>query len=110
MLIFGENMRNELWAWCRRRTPEGQILAGWQLAVRAVLFPLDFFYWRMSMTRGYRWQDDTWLIHGVRFSSESLRRLSKNDGRLLKVVCRDGELVTIEQHNAKLSGAEGVRS
>ena len=97
-------MRNELWAWCRRKTPEGQILDGWQLAVRAVLFPLDFFYWRMSMTRGYRWQDDTWLIHGVRFSSESLRRLSKNDGRLLKVVCRDGELVTIEQHNVEVSG------
>ena len=48
------------------------------------------------MTRGYRWQDDTWLIDGIRFPSESLRRLAKSDGKVLKVVLQDSDLLTLE--------------
>ena len=89
--------RTAIWRWARQGIPEGQILPVWLRRVRAVLFPLQAFYWRMSGHTGYRFEDDTWLIHGIRFSSESLLQLSTQNGTLLRVVNRDGELVTIER-------------
>ena len=89
-------MRKIIWEWFRSSIPEGQILSPWLLSVRAILFPLDFFYWRMSMTRGYRLEDDTWLIEGIRFPSHSLSNLSKMDGSLLKVVCKEDGIVKIK--------------
>ena len=89
--------RPAIWQLARKGIPEGQILPVWLRRVRAVLFPLQAFYWRMSDRTGYRWEDDTWLIHGIRFASESLRHLSTQDGALLRVVSVDGERVTIER-------------
>lgn len=89
--------RQAIWRWARKGIPEGQILPVWLRWIWAALFPLQAFYWRMSGHTGYRWEDDTWLIHGIRFASESLLQLSKQDGALLRVVSVDGELVTIER-------------
>tara|TARA_R110000782_G_scaffold187844_1_gene277972 strand:+ start:464 stop:745 length:282 start_codon:yes stop_codon:yes gene_type:complete len=75
--------------------PQGQVLSRWLLVVRAVLFPLDTFYWRMSKTRGYDWQTDSWNIEGVRLSGASLRMLSKAAGGFYQID-RDGDLILIE--------------
>jgi hypothetical protein len=81
------------------------ILPWWALSVRAVLYPLEFFYWRMSQQTGYQWQNDTWLINGVTYSGESLRWMAKAQGETYRVT-RTGETVTLERvHNAKVSGA-----
>jgi hypothetical protein len=72
------------------------ILPWWALTMRAMLFPLDFFYRRMSRTRGYQWENDTWLIEGVTYSGAALRWLSKAQGETYRVT-RTGETVTLER-------------
>jgi len=47
-------MRNKIWNAVRSKVPVGMILPWWALVARAILYPLDFFYWRMSQTRGYQ--------------------------------------------------------
>ena len=89
-------MRNTIWNAVRSKVPEGAILPWWALAVRAALYPLDFFYWRMSKATGYQWQKDIWLINGVTYSGESLRRLSMEQGEAFRVT-RTGETVTFER-------------
>ncbi len=89
-------MRDMVWNAVRSKVPEGMILPWWALAVRAVLFPLDFFYWRMGNTTGYQWQNDTWLINGVTYSGEALRWLAKAQGETYRVT-RTGETVTLER-------------
>jgi len=89
-------MRNAIWEFCCSRIPEGMILPWWALAIRAVLFPLDFFYWRMSLTRGYQWQSDTWLIEGVTYSGRALRIFAKAQGQTY-LVTRSGSVVTLER-------------
>lgn len=97
-------MRNTIWTWFRQKLPEGMILPWWALMVRAVLFPLDFFYWRMSKARGYQWQSDTWIIEGVTYSGEALRRLAKAQGEIYRVT-RLGETVVLERvRNAAAAG------
>ena len=98
-------MRDMIWNAVRSQVPEGMILPWWALTVRAVLFPLDFFYWRMSQTRGYQWEKDAWLIEGVTFSGAALRNLAAAQGETYRVK-RTGETVTLERvHNAELTGA-----
>ena len=89
-------MRNMIWNAVRSKVPEGTIIPWWALSVRAVLFPLDFFYWRMSKTTGYQCQNDTWLINGVTYSAEALRRMAKAHGETYRVT-RTGETVTLER-------------
>lgn len=88
-------MRAAIWNWTRAQLPEGMILPWWALTVRAVLFPLDFMFWRMSRTRGYQWENDTWLIHGVRYSGMAMLMLAKAQGEIYRVT-RTGETVTLE--------------
>jgi hypothetical protein len=93
-------MRNSIWLFFTQSLAEGQLLPKWAIAIRFIMYPLDTFYWHLSAKKGhdgYRWQDDTWLIHGIRYSSRSLFQLSKQDGALLRVVARDGETVRIER-------------
>jgi hypothetical protein len=97
-------MRNKVWNAVRAKVPEGMALPWWALTARAVLYPLDFFYWRMSQTRGYQWQNDTWLIEGVTYSGVALRYLAAAHGETYRVT-RTGETVTLEQvHNKELNG------
>ena len=80
----------------RSKVPEGMILPWWALAVWAALFPLDYFYWRMSETRGYQWQRDVWLIEGVAYSGKALRWLATAHGETYRVT-RTGDTVTLER-------------
>ena len=89
-------MRDIVWKLVRSKVPEGGILPLWALIVRAVLFPLDFFYWRMGQTTGYQCQTDTWLINGVTYSAEGLRLIAVAQGETYRVT-RTGETVTLER-------------
>jgi hypothetical protein len=88
-------MRKNLWAWIRRGIPEGRILPLWALVIRAALFPLEFFYWKMSKTLGYQIETDIWLIEGMQFSATSLHRLARAQGQAYRFT-RTGETITVE--------------
>jgi hypothetical protein len=88
-------MRDKIWARVRKNIPVGQILPKWAIAVRAILFPLDFFFWRMSQVKGYQWETDTWLIEGVHYSNEVFRSLADSAGELYQVR-REGKIVVFE--------------
>jgi len=85
-----------IWNAVRSNVPEGMILPWWALTVRAVLYPLDFFYWRMSKTKGYQLKNDTWLIEGVTYSGSALRLLSKATGETYRVT-RTVDTLTLER-------------
>lgn len=89
-------MKDMIWNAVRSNVPEGMILPWWALTVRAVLYPLDFFYWRMSKTKGYQWEKDTWLIEGVTYSRSALRLLSKATGETYRVT-RTVDTLTLER-------------
>jgi len=89
-------MRDMIWNAARSKVPEGMILPWWALAVRAVLYPLDFLFWRMSRTRGYQCENDTWLIEGVTYSAKALRWMARAQGEVYRVT-RTGETVTLEK-------------
>jgi len=89
-------VRNRIWNWIRAGIPEGAILPLWALSVRAALFPLDFFYWRMGKARGYQWGTDTWLIEGVTYSGTALRYLAAAQGEIYRIT-RTGKVVTLER-------------
>ena len=89
-------MRDSLWKLAVSRHPEGMILPRWLLAIRAVLYPLDSFYWLMSKSRGYQWESDTWIVEGVRYTGAALRALANAQGETYRIT-RTGECVTIER-------------
>lgn len=97
-------MRDKVWNAVRSKVPEGMILPWWALTVRAVLYPLDFFFWCMSKQTGYQWQTDTWVIEGVTYSGAALRHLAAAQGETYRVA-KTGETVTLERvHNVELRG------
>lgn len=89
-------MRNKLWLFAIRNHPEGKVLSCKLLFLRAILFPLDSFYWRMSKSRGYNIMNDTWSIYGVVYSNKSLVKLSNAQGETFKVT-RSGKCVILEK-------------
>jgi len=89
-------VRARLWEWASARHSEVVILPRWLLVIRATLYPLDFFYWKMSKSRGYQWQSNTWNIHGVRYTDEGLRALADARGEIYRIT-RTGESVTLER-------------
>jgi len=66
------------------------VLPWWLVAIRAMLFPIDTLYWRLSQSRGYQPYSDTWLIDGVRLSSNAIAQLPKHVGRCF-LVTREGD-------------------
>lgn len=100
-------MRDMILNLVQSKVPEGMILPWWALTVRAFLYPLDFFYWRMSRQIGYQLETDTWLIEGVTYSGSALRLLAKAQGETYRVT-RTGDTVTLERvDNAELTGRPG---
>lgn len=89
-------MRETLWRRVRANVPDGQILPWWALAARAVLYPLDFLFWRLSKARGYQPESDTWLIGGIRYSSMALHLLAQAQGETYRVT-RAGDTVIFER-------------
>lgn len=71
------------------------MLPKWAIGVKALLYPLECFYWHMSKRCGYQMEDDTWIIYGIRYSDEALRLLSKAQGETYKIKCVDN-VVTLE--------------
>lgn len=89
-------MRDSLWRYAIKNHPAGTILTGPLLALRAVLYPLDFFYWKMSKTRGYQLESDTWIIEGVRYTGEALRALANAKGETYRITRTRG-CITLER-------------
>lgn len=89
-------MRRALWNFVCSGLKEGVLLPWWALLVRAILFPLDFFYWRMSRCSGHQWETDTWIIGGARYPERSLRKIASSSGDAFLIV-RKGDLVTFEK-------------
>lgn len=91
-------MRKRFWYWIldKSKHPAERVLPPWLRFVYAVLFPLQFFFWRMSGSRGYRAQYDDWMIHGVRYSARALWDLSRSDGQCFQV-WREGETLTMRR-------------
>ena len=98
-------MRNVIWNFVRRHIPEGMILPWWAATAWAVLYPLDFFYWRMSQGTGFQPESDTWLIDGVTYSAKALRLFSEAQGETFRVT-RVGEVVTLERVKEANNGRE----
>ena len=92
-------MRDYLWKLATAKHPECMILPRWLIMIRAILYPLDFFYWKMGENRGYQWQSNTWDIHGVRYTDEALRTLAEAQGETYRIT-RNGECVTLERVDA----------
>jgi len=46
-------MRDKLWVFLRRNHPESEILTKRLMFIRAILYPLDTFYWRYGERNGY---------------------------------------------------------
>lgn len=89
-------MRNWIWRTVSKAHPEGQALTLPLIVLRAMLYPLDFSYWRMSENRGYCWRSNTWNIHGVRYTDGALKALAESQGQTFRVT-RAGECVTLER-------------
>ena len=66
----------------------------WLQVIHAVLYPLDYLYWRLGEARGYQWESDTWVIEGVRYSGEALRALAAAQGEVYKIT-RTGDCITV---------------
>jgi hypothetical protein len=92
-------MRNYIWKIATSKHPEGMILPWYLLAVRAILYPLDFFYWRMSRTTGYDPMCDVWKIEGVSYTGAAMRALAESDGEIYKFK-RTGDTLTVERVEA----------
>lgn len=88
-------MRDRLWNWIRASRPACEIIPWWMLLIRFLLFPIDTLYWRLSSSRGYQPEYDTWLIDGVRWSSHALARLPKHVGRVFFVTREGDELIFV---------------
>lgn len=89
-------MRDFIWKMIRPKVPPGVIMPKWAVIVRAVLYPMEFFYWKMSSNTGYRIENDTWLICGMAYSGAMFRLLAKAQGEVYRITRIDG-VVTMER-------------
>lgn len=92
-------MRDLLWNLASKHHPKGTILTKPLLFLRATLYPLEFFYWKMSKAHGYQWKSDTWNIAGVHYTGEALRALASAQGETYRIT-RVGECITFERVSA----------
>lgn len=89
-------MRDKFWRFAVRNHPEGEILTWWLMTLRTILFPLDTFYWRYGSKNGYDLRRNEWNIHGIKYTDEALRALSKSQGEVFKIT-KVGESITLER-------------
>jgi hypothetical protein len=88
--------RRRLWQWARRNHSDGDLLTPWLLAVRAVLYPIQFLRWRANLSEGYQPSSDTWMINGVRYSARMFHYIAEAQGETFRIT-RDGETVSLER-------------
>jgi hypothetical protein len=89
-------MREQIWKFATAKQQEGMILPGWLIVIKAILFPLDFFFWKMNKTRGYQFDRDVWIIDGMVWSGTALRMLGDAQGETYRIT-RSGDCVTLER-------------
>lgn len=89
-------MRYLIWYWFRSRLDEGSRLPPWAMVVRAILFPLDTWFWSRGLKVGYQWERDVWVIEGIEFSARALHRLAVGRGEVYRVT-RVGKTVVFER-------------
>ena len=77
--------------------PDGLILPSWIMFIYAILFPLKYFYYRISKGEGYQVESDTWKIHGYTFSSEFFIHLAYGGDDSFKIVSRDNGIITVKK-------------
>lgn len=95
-----KTQRKKFWVWLLRigKHPEGTMLSGWLLIMRASLFPLDSLYWLLSKERGYQFYKDTWIIEGQEYSGHAMRWIATaNADKTFKILKRENGLITIEE-------------
>ncbi len=88
--------RDKLWRYATRNLNEGEILPRRFWWLKAVLYPLRFFYWRMGQDWGYQYERDAWRIDGVDFSRRMLSMLGHADGEVYRIYTeRDCDRVVV---------------
>jgi len=93
-------LRNKIWHFALRNHLEGSRLSQPLLALRAVLFPLDF----LCAHRSYDPRTDVWNIHGVKYSGAALRMLAEADNVIYKIK-REDSVITL-MHLPKMETKE----
>ena len=78
-------MRNLIWTFLVRNRQPGVVMPKWLLLIRALLSPLDFFYWYMNRNNGYQWETDIWLINGIKYSNQALKRIADSKGKTFTI-------------------------
>jgi len=61
-------MRRKIWKYFRSKYHHAQVLPTHMMVLYAILFPLDFFYWKYSKAVGYDMTTDRWTIAETEFS------------------------------------------
>ncbi|MBL4864908.1 MAG: hypothetical protein JKY67_00855 [Pseudomonadales bacterium] len=89
-------MRKEIWKIAVGKHPQGTIMPRRLLVLRAVLYPLKTFYWKMNQSNGYQVNIDIWIIDGVKYSGVMLRAMAEAQGETYKMT-RNGEIITLER-------------
>ncbi len=85
-----------IWELVLSKIPFGRVLPWWAVLLRGILFPIDSLYWKLSKTRGYQWENDTWIIDGVAYSGDSLRKLSQAHNEIYQV-SRVGNIIVFKR-------------
>lgn len=68
------------------------MLPRWALFVRAILFPLDSFYWYMQQNRGYDLRCNAWRINGVTYSWKAFDMLANANGEIYQITRVDDQV------------------
>ena len=89
-------MRKKLWELATKNHPEGTLLPRHLLFVRAILYPLDYIYFKIGQSRGYQWDTDTWRIEGLSYTGSAMRALANANGETYRIN-RTGDIVTLEK-------------
>lgn len=84
------NIRDRLWVWLRRRTPEGSLLPRWLIIARCILFPVQAAGWYLSSRVGYIPSLDVYRIHGAEYTGDAMRALAESTGQVFMVARIDG--------------------
>lgn len=72
---------------------QGQMLPRWLIFIRYIFFPLDSFYWSYSGRNGYQVLDDSWIIHGVKYSDQAMRALADSKGEIYRIIRIEDRLI-----------------
>lgn len=71
---------------------EGEIIPRWGMIIKSILFPLKALSFHAIKNFGYQWDRDTWIIHGIHYSDQSFKLLSKANGEIYKITRKGNQL------------------